>query len=66
MSEEATAINKNLILYIKSDGELVIKVTDFQKGYWAETPLNGAEVLRIIKSLKWYVENKSPNLIRYL
>jgi len=66
MSEEANAINKNLILYIKNSGELVIKVTDFQKGYWAETPLNGIEVLRILKSLRWYIENKSPNLMKYL
>jgi hypothetical protein len=66
MSEEAIAINKNLILYVKNDGELVLKVTDFQKGYWAETPLNGLEVLGIIRSLKWYVEKKSPNLMRYL
>lgn len=36
--------------------ELFIKVTDYKKGYWAETPLNRSEVQALIEYLKDYLE----------
>jgi hypothetical protein len=68
MNEEemVTAINKNLIIYYKT-GEIFLKITDYQKGYWAETPIKSAvEALRVIESLKWFIEKKAPDYLKYI
>jgi hypothetical protein len=41
--KNAVNITKNLIIW-KKGIEYFVKITDYQKGYWAETPLNKTEL----------------------
>ncbi len=50
-SKGAVAINNNLILY-KKGHKIYLKVTDYIKGYWAEVPLEGIEILSFFTFLK--------------
>jgi len=45
-------INKDIMLYFNQRYDLtILKVTDFQKGYWAQSPISKNEMMRLIYSL---------------
>ena len=54
------SINKNILIYYDDlSRKIFLKVTDYQKGYWAESPLTPKDLLRLsiflenIKSEEW-------------
>ena len=45
-------VNQNLIFYLNRDtGKVHLKVTDYQKGYWAETPLSHHDFCKLLEIL---------------
>jgi hypothetical protein len=51
MLKGSVSLTENLIIYSKHD-KIFLKVTDYEKGYWAQVPLNKVQLLSTLSFFK--------------
>jgi hypothetical protein len=53
------SITKDILVYVKNYNTLMLKVTDYEKGYWAQAPISTKqEVMELIAILQSCLKNE--------
>jgi hypothetical protein len=54
----SVSFTENIIIYTKGGSRYFLKVTDFEKGYWAQVPLDEAQLRTVLRFFEMVARNE--------